>query len=113
MLEQETASSLKKRRVFRPARDPKKSLWWDLYIESPELTPIFKKEFRNAFRMPYDSFLLLVKDAKHENWFPREKSVNSAGRPSSPLELLILGSLRYLGRGFTFSGLWDVTFVRT
>ena len=52
--------------------------------------------------MPYDSYLQLVEDARENDWFPRWTGKDCTGKESSPLELLILGALRYLGRGFTF-----------
>jgi hypothetical protein len=36
---------------------------------------------------------------------------NCAGKKASPLELMILGSLRYLGRGWTFDDCEEATAV--
>ena len=102
LLKKEAAASLKKRRLITPyrTREPENSLWWDIYILHPECSsPLFQKEFRNAFRLPYASFLEFMEDAKHGNWFPRQNpsrlEINaSPGRRSSPIELMILGSLR-------------------
>ena len=38
-------------------------------------------------------------------------SADAIGRPSSPLELMVLGSLRYLGRGLMFDDLEDYTSI--
>jgi hypothetical protein len=44
-------------------------------------------------------------------YFDRWLSKDAFHRQSSPLELLILGTLRYLGRGWTFDDLEDVTAI--
>ena len=59
------------------------------------------------FRLPYQQFLQLVEQISvHDmfiRWHPGRK--NGAGKPTSPLSLLLLGSLRYLGRGLTMDDL--------
>jgi hypothetical protein len=57
--------------------------------------------------MPYAQFVQFVSDAKDNNWFPRWKKRNS----TSPIELLILGGFRYLGRGWTFDDLEENTLI--
>jgi hypothetical protein len=37
--------------------------------------------------------------------------VLATGDPATPLEILILGVLQYLGRGWTFDDLWENTGV--
>ena len=61
--------------------------------------------------MPYSSFLGLVADAKSGNWFPSWMSASCTNRPSSPLGLMILGSLRYFDRGWTFDDCEEATAV--
>jgi hypothetical protein len=48
-----------------------------------------------------------VEDAKMSGYFDRWLSKDALQKESSPLELLILGALRYLGRGFTFDDMED------
>lgn len=101
---------LKKRRKRRPilarrnedgeleAITPRDSWWHMLYVDCPMLDDDrFHKKFRRRFRLPYEQYRELVNDAVEGNWFPRWMK-----EESSPIDLLILGSLRYLGRGFTF-----------
>ena len=38
------------------------------------------------------------------NWFPNEEKPDAIGYPGSPLDLLVLGSLRYMRRGWTSDG---------
>jgi hypothetical protein len=63
--------------------------------------------------VPYNSYVELVQTAKEENWFPKwaDGSKSAIGKESSPLELLILGALRYLGRGFTFDDIEEATAI--
>lgn len=86
---------------------PRESWWYTLYVECPNLhDERFHKKFRRRFRMPYEQFCQLVEDAVEEEWFPRWMK-----EKSSPIELLLLGSLRYLGRGFTFDDCEESTAI--
>ena len=49
--------------------------------------------------------------ARAENWFPRWSGRDAVGKESKPLEILILGSLRSLGRGFTFDDCKECTAI--
>ncbi len=51
----------------------------------------FHRKFRQCFRLPYDKFLELVAQAREEIWFSRWCCWNA----TSPLELLLLGSLPF------------------
>ena len=89
---------------------PTESVWWHMYIECPQYDdPRFLRKFRRRFRLPNTQFTLFVQEAKAENWFPRWMGKDATGKQSSPLELLILGAFRYLGRGFTFDDLEEST----
>ena len=43
-----------------------------------------------------------MKLARDEKWFPNYERRNACNQPGIPLDSLILGALRYLGRGWTF-----------
>jgi len=96
------------------------SLWWILYIQQPKVDcPQWNKVFRKRFRLPYQSFLgllAMMKDEKHGDFFERwqEDRPDKQFRKikASPIELLLLGTLRYLGRGWTFDDLEESTFIR-
>lgn len=91
---------------------PTESLWWHMYIGCPQYDDSrFLHKFRKRFRIPYAQFTSFVEEAKEENWFPRWMGKDAAGKESSPLELLILGAFRYLGRGFTFDDLEECTAI--
>ena len=49
--------------------------------------------------------------AREGNWFPCRMGSNFSGANTSPLKLLILGSLLYLGRGYTFDDLEECTAI--
>ena len=91
---------------------PTDSMWYHAYITCPQTDDKrFQRKFRRRFRMPYESFLQFVEDAKEGNWFPRWMGTDCTGKDASPLELLILGSLRYIGRGFTFDDCEESTAI--
>jgi hypothetical protein len=55
------------------------------------------KKFRRRFRMPYHCFQALVAEARAENWFSTREKRNALGQSGVPLDILVLGALRYLG----------------
>lgn len=96
---------------IRRAVPPKQSTWYIQYVSNPAFSPGFHKKFRRRFRVPFQQFKELVEDAKESGYFDRWTSVDATKKESSPIELMILGSLRYIGRGWTFDDLEEVTAV--
>ncbi|KAG7369524.1 DDE superfamily endonuclease [Nitzschia inconspicua] len=99
---------------------PTMSSWYNLYCAEhcAELTPNFEAKFRRRFRLPYSEFQNLVdlckQDSTSENgYFKRWRPGTAAadGKPGSPIELLVLTALRYLGRGWTFDDLEEATAI--
>ena len=83
-----------------------------MYIEFPKLdSDRFHKVFRRRFRMPYNSFRELAAMAADSVIFDRWKpgKYDALGQESTPLPLLILCALRYIGRGWTFDDLSENT----
>ena len=81
-----------------------------MYIAEPDVSSEkFHKKFRRPFRMRYNMFRYLMLMVKNEELFARWMSCDAVGCPSSPLSLLLLGALRYLGRGCTFDDLEEAT----
>ena len=78
---------------------PEDSSWYKMYVDNVLMLEDehFQKKFRNRFRLPYKNYLDLVANCKEDEHFDRWKNP----RRSSPIELLVLGALRYLGRGWT------------
>ena len=63
---------------------------------------------------PAMDLLEIVKTKKDENgglWFGRWMRKDATGKDSSPIELMLLGSLRYLGRGWTFDDICEATTI--
>ena len=91
---------------------PKSSSWYLTYVLSPAIdNPKFEKKFRRRFRCCYSSFLELLNIVKFDDSFIRWNRNDAAGRSPSPIELLLLGALRYLGRGWTFDDLEESTSI--
>jgi hypothetical protein len=97
---------------------PKLSFWWITYVLDPKPEcRSWSKTFRNRFRMPYHSFiglLHLIREDGNADYFRRwnlDTSSSAISRRVSPIELLLLGSLRYLGRGWTFDDLEEATHI--
>ncbi|CAB9502528.1 Plant transposon protein [Seminavis robusta] len=91
---------------------PKQTIWYIMYVVSPTLDcQKFNHKFRRRFRMPYQQFLRMVDWSEDAQVFQRWRSKDAVGNSSSPLELMILGALRYLGRGLTFDDLEEYTAI--
>jgi len=60
------------------------------------------KKFQERFRLPYTNLLQLVVSVSKSKLFDRWCSHKTNNKQALPIELLVLGSLRYLGRGWTF-----------
>lgn len=73
--------------------------------------PKYAIKFRRRFRMPMIVFQNFMLKIRSENWFPHAEAVNAIGQIGIPLEILVLGSLRYIGRGWTFDDLEESTGV--
>lgn len=98
----------------RMPADPRVSPWYLLYV-TPTQTNLrkkkFQKKFRRRFRLPHANFRELLKDLEESGEFQRWLSKDAVGRQSSPLSLMLLGALRYLGRGWTFDDLEEATLI--
>jgi len=88
------------------------SFWYIYYVENPLLEDEkFLKKFRIRFRLPYSNFEELSAECKASNLFMRWMSCDAVGQKATPIELLVLGALRYLGRGWTFDDIEECTAV--
>jgi hypothetical protein len=91
---------------------PRQTLWYMMYVKNPAVdNDKFNKKFRRRFRMSHEQFKRLVErvvgDDSFMRWHPNAK--DCFGTKASPIELLVLGALRYLGRGLTFDDLEEYT----
>jgi hypothetical protein len=80
--------------------NPRSSVWYTMYVGSPAIDDRnFHKMFGLRFRVPYNFFISLSQEMKINAAFERwSGQPNCTGTPSTPIELLILASLRILGR---------------
>jgi len=61
--------------------------------------------------MPYDEYRNLLRKICDRELFVRWMGCDGSGVPASPIGLLLLGALRYLGRGLTFDDLEEYTAI--
>lgn len=94
---------------------PRQTYWYSAYVSAPDLdNPQFHVLFRLRFRLPHAQFLELNHRLENEALFSRwhDGKVNPWSRvQSTPISLLLLTSLRYLGRGWTFDDLAENTSI--
>jgi hypothetical protein len=70
-----------------------------------------QKAFRNRFRLPYKQYLEWVQLVQSNELFDRWCGYKSKNKKVSSVELLVLGSLRYLSRGWTFDDCEESTAI--
>ena len=94
---------------------PQDSLWWVNYAVFPSGLLIIcqKMNFKRRYRISYESWKDFVEKVDDSHILKRWRcgATDVAGRLASPLELLSLGALKYLGRKFTFDDLEEITFI--
>jgi hypothetical protein len=94
---------------------PRQTFWYCVYVSHPDIeNPQFHKTFRLRFRLPYAQFQELFHRLETETLFARwhEGNVNPWTHvETTPLSLLLLTALRYLGRGWTFDDLSENTAI--
>ena len=83
---------------------PTDTLWYMLYVANPPRDNILLKQFHLRFRMPYDCFISLSNDLVEHELFKKITSADAVGHYPTNLKLLLLGALRYIGRGWTCCG---------
>ena len=101
--------SVKKHKLYSRMPDgnlrelvPEDTIWYHLYVANPPQNERMMVLFRNRFRIPYSYFLDLSKELIKNELFQRWSCCDASGLPPSNFKLLLLGSLRYIGRGWTF-----------
>ena len=90
---------------------PKDTIWYRLYVASPPRNKRVHDLFRTRFRVPYSAYLTLLEDISNHPSFSEYHRCDCIGHRSTLLPLLILGSLRYLGRSWTFDDLEESTAI--
>ena len=92
---------------------PTDSLWYKMYVQNFHILEddLLQSKFRMRFRLPYNAFLELAEKVKKDDRFARWCGPKYNNKRASPVKLLLLGSLRYLGRGWTFDDIEECTAV--
>ena len=85
---------------------PRQKVWYSTYVLKPDLgDPKFHELFRRRFRLSHAQFLELGERLEaHEIfvWWHAGKVNPFTNKPPTPIPLLLLTALRYLGRGMNF-----------
>ena len=87
------------------------STWYRLYIQVPPVGKRLLKIFRKRFRIPYSEFVSMCNDIKKNELFERWAFTDAVGVKPSDIRLLLLGTLRYLGRAHTFDDASEATYI--
>lgn len=92
---------------------PQESLWYMMYVCNPLINQdvSMHTKFRKRFRIPYANYLELVELCTSDYRFQKWCGFKKNNKRASPIELLVLGALRYLGRGFTFDDIEECTAI--
>ena len=88
--------------IYNPT--PRTCDWFILYVGRPAIERLdFHQNFRNKFRLPYDLFLSMVREiSEHAAFTQWSNKMDCTGIAGTPIELLLLGTLRILGRDCKF-----------
>ena len=93
---------------------PKQSTWYILYISNgDDMDETELKDFCNQFRVPYENFKELLQELNDDPLFSKwaKGTTDCYRQPSSPLSMVLLEALRYLGRGDTFDDWQASSFI--
>ena len=93
---------------------PEESGWYRAYVNNfllDEADSFKAKKFWNSFCMPYPSYKDLLHQINYDNRFEGWCGHKWNNKQSSSVELLLLGLLRYLGRGWTFDDIEEQTAI--
>ncbi len=92
---------------------PEQSLWYKFYVRNFYINEDAKlqKAFCLCFHLPYQQYLKLVEDIRLNELFDRWCGYKSNNKKVSPVELLVLELLCYLGCGWTFDDCEESTAI--
>ena len=115
LLNESKKKLFRSRKTYRK-KDPKTSNWWNDYVidERGTFSDLSHRDGR-LFAYRFSFSLISVRELvskikeKEENFW--KKKYDAAGREASPIELLVLGSLRILTRNVTLDDLYEQTYI--
>ena len=100
--------------------------WWEVKLRILNLTiNIGPRSLDKNFRLPYASYVMILdmisstkkseglfdRWTQHDNSCYAERENNKKNKKVSPIKLLLLGSLIYLGKGWMFDDMRAVTYI--
>lgn len=107
------AKKVKRRMPRRPKfrRDPKTSDWYKWLFDTNSSDPekFEGKRFRRKFRVPPAEILDLVDLIREDGRW--SEACDASGERSIPLEILVMGGVRVLGRAETFDTIAEMSYV--
>ncbi len=92
---------------------PEELMWYLVNVCNFSISKDAKlqKSIRNPFRLPYQQFLELVEIICKDGLFVRWCGLKKNNKNVSPVELLVLGLLCYIGHGWTFDDCKESTAI--
>lgn len=96
------------------AMNPRMTMWYHVYIKHPQVdNERFQALFRRRFRVPHSSFLSMNIEMNNCPQFTRwhNSKQDCCGVRASPISMLHLSVLRYLGRSWTIDCLHEATCI--
>ncbi len=91
---------------------PRDSLWYINYVKNPRVHDTrFCDSFRRRFRLPHECFVEFYNALENDEAFLRwhDGVKDAMGTKANPISLLLLTTLRYLGRAWTLDDLSENT----
>ena len=87
--------------------------WWKMYVDNHLMLKdsSMRAKFRTQFRVPYANYLELLQWIRDDTRFDCWCGEKINKKMLSPIQLLVLGLLRYLGRGWTFDNIEEQTAI--
>ena len=88
-----------RRYLRRDAPGPKLSLWWNTFLSDPSRYEDASnaKAFRNLFRVPWLAFTSLLQCIRNHPQNKWPETQDAIGREATPLDILLLGYLAFIG----------------
>ena len=78
------------------------STWFRSCVQQPLVGKRLLKKIRQRFRITYSLFFSSCDEIKYHKLFDRWNTSDTVGKKASGIRLLLLGTLRHLGRERTF-----------